>query len=593
MSSGHRIQSFSFLFLTVFSLFLIGGADAVAQKIKGFQSADPASLIVLRSLYVDFNRQVGVANDSVAQAAGLRQTIKSLHRQGYLEARVDSFESAVNGGRMWFHTGPVYRMVRLMFQPEDVAVLGAAGVKEKYFRKKPLAPAAFAVFYEEVLRWCANNGFPFASLYLDSISVEDGRMEARVVLDRGNPVLLDSALIKGDVNIADAYLYNYLQIKPGSPYNEAVLQRMSTRIREIPFLSESRPAEVEFTVDKARPVLFIQRKNASQFNGVVGVQPDNVNPGKVFVTGDIRLRLLNAFGRAELLDVNWSNPLPRSQDLKVKFSYPFLANTPLGVEGDLMLFKKDSTFLELNRQFAFRYFFSGLNSIRLFLGRKTSALISTDGYENATTLPSFADVGSNTYGLGFQYQQLDYRLNPRRGVAVDVQAGAGIREIQKNSRINPDLYENLNVRSTQYKADLQVDVYLPLMQRGVLNFGMLGGGMKAENLFSNELYRFGGLKTLRGFDEQSLQASTYLVGKIEYRFLLEQNSYLLLFYNQAWYEDRSRPALFTDRPYGFGAGITFDAKLGIFSFTYALGSQQGNPIEFRAAKIHFGLLNFF
>lgn len=577
----------------LFALLLFKGQEAYAQKVIGFQSADVSSLSVLRSLYVDFVRQVGGKDDSITQSVALRQAMKSLHAQGFLESRIDSCQITVEGRRVWFHTGPVYRMVRLHFQSEDVAILTAAGVKEKYFRNKPLTPAAYAGFYETVLRWCTNNGFPFASVRLDSISVEEGHVEARVVLERSNPVLMDSALIKGDVNIADAYLYNYLQIKPGTPYNEAVLQRVSTRIREIPFLSESRPAEVEFTVDKARPVLFIQRKNASQFNGVVGVQPDNANPGKVFVTGDIRLRLLNAFGRAELLDVNWSNPLPRSQDLKVKFSYPFLANTPLGVEGDLMLFKKDSTFLELNRQFAFRYFFSGLNSIRLFLGRKTSALISTEGYENATTLPTFADVGTNTYGLGFQYQDLDYRLNPRRGVALDIQAGAGIREIQKNSRINPDLYENLNLRSTQYKADLQVDVYLPLLQRGVLNFGMLGGGMKAENLFSNELYRFGGLKTLRGFDEQSLQASTYLVGKMEYRFLLEQNSYLLLFYNQAWYEDRSRPALFTDRPYGFGAGITFDAKLGIFSFTYALGSQQGNPIEFRAAKIHFGLLNFF
>ena len=98
---------------------------------------------------------------------------------------------------------------------------------------------------------------------------------------------------------------------------------------------------------------------------------------------------------------------------------------------------------------------------------------------------------------------------------------------------------------------------------------------------------------MRGFDEASLLASSYVVGKIEYRFILEQNSYLLLFYNRAWYEDRSREEILTDTPYGFGAGITFDTKLGIFSFTYALGSQQSNPIEFRAAKVHFGLVNYF
>ena len=107
------------------------------------------------------------------------------------------------------------------------------------------------------------------------------------------------------------------------------------------------------------------------------------------------------------------------------------------------------------------------------------------------------------------------------------------------------------------------------------------------------MYRFGGLKTLRGFDEASLLASTYGIGKIEYRFILETNSYLLLFFNQAWFENKGRETPVSDTPYGFGAGITFDTKLGIFSFTYALGSQQDSPIEFRAAKIHFGLVNYF
>ena len=81
--------------------------------------------------------------------------------------------------------------------------------------------------------------------------------------------------------------------------------------------------------------------------------------------------------------------------------------------------------------------------------------------------------------------------------------------------------------------------------------------------------------------------------KAEYRFILEQNSYLLLFYNQVWYEDISREVYFSDTPYGYGAGITFETKLGIFSFLYALGSQQGNPVEFRSAKVHFGLINYF
>ena len=163
----------------------------------------------------------------------------------------------------------------------------------------------------------------------------------------------------------------------------------------------------------------------------------------------------------------------------------------------------------------------------------------------------------------------------------------------RSGRLNPVVYDSLDLRNTQYKAEGMFDVYFPLFARSVINVGAAGGWQQSDNIFSNELFRFGGLKSLRGFDELSLNASTYVIGKAEFRFILEQNSYLLLFYNQAWYEDKSREELLSDTPFGYGAGITFETKLGIFSFTYALGSQQGNPVEFRSAKVHFGLVNYF
>ena len=46
-------------------------------------------------------------------------------------------------------------------------------------------------------------------------------------------------------------------------------------------------------------------------------------------------------------------------------------------------------------------------------------------------------------------------------------------------------------------------------------------------------------------------------------------------------------------PYGFGAGISFGTRAGVFSLSYALGSQRGNPILIRAAKIHFGFISLF
>jgi hypothetical protein len=44
---------------------------------------------------------------------------------------------------------------------------------------------------------------------------------------------------------------------------------------------------------------------------------------------------------------------------------------------------------------------------------------------------------------------------------------------------------------------------------------------------------------------------------------------------------------------GFGAGLTFETKAGIFGLSYAVGKQNSNPLDFRSSKIHFGYVNIF
>ena len=122
---------------------------------------------------------------------------------------------------------------------------------------------------------------------------------------------------------------------------------------------------------------------------------------------------------------------------------------------------------------------------------------------------------------------------------------------------------------------------------------MRGGSFISNPVFLNELYRIGGNKLLRGFDEESIFVSTYNVVTAEFRFLLSKNSFFQVFMDAAYVEDRTLDRFRKDFPYGFGAGNTFETKAGMFAVSYALGSQQGNPINFRSAKVHFGYYNLF
>jgi hypothetical protein len=88
----------------------------------------------------------------------------------------------------------------------------------------------------------------------------------------------------------------------------------------------------------------------------------------------------------------------------------------------------------------------------------------------------------------------------------------------------------------------------------------------------------------RGFNEESILASTFSIVNLEYRYLLEENSFLFAFFNGAYYENKAVNRNIVDRPFGFGTGMSFETKAGIFSISYALGKQFDNPIEFRSAN---------
>jgi outer membrane protein assembly factor BamA len=210
-----------------------------------------------------------------------------------------------------------------------------------------------------------------------------------------------------------------------------------------------------------------------------------------------------------------------------------------------------------------------------------------------STLPDYADVKTLTYGLGVKYEQTDYRFNPRKGYRVSTNVATGNKKIIKNPKINAALYEDVNLKSVLYNGELQADLFIPVMRQSTINIGLKAAGMQTEEVFLNEAYRIGGNNSVRGFDEESIYATSYGIANLEYRFLFEQNSFLFLFGNAAWYELDTEKSYLKDTPYGFGAGVSFQTKAGIFSISYALGKQFDNPLLLRAAKVHFGIVSVF
>lgn len=522
----------------------------------------------------------------------LRRITISLQNEGYLLTVLDSIQFDSMQARALLHTGRIYKWASLKKGNIDDEALARCGYNEKLYARAPFSPKETARLMERILSWYENNGYPFARLKLDSIVIKEESIAAVLLVNKNKFIKIDSIVNEGNARIKKSFLTHYLHVKEGGAYNENDLKQVSQRLKQIPFLKEVKPQLVKITETESKLFLYLDKKNASQFDGILGLQPQP--SGKTVLTGDVRIRLYNNIFRAgELFDLNWKRLQYQTQDFKTAITYPYLFKTPFGTDYSLSIYKRDTTFLDIQNNLGLQYLFKGLNYLKVFYRQKNTSLLSTAALASATVLPDYAHISTSSYGVGFFYENLDYKFNPRKGFSITTNASVGNRDIKKNPKLNDILYTNIQLRSTQYQADGNFAFYIPLVKYSTIKIGAQGGSVMGPQLFKNELYRIGGFKTLRGFDEQSIYASSYVISTLEYRFLFEQNSALIVFADGAWYENNSGGKYISDTPYSVGAGVSFETKAGIFQMNYALGSQFGNAFDFRTGKINFGLVNTF
>lgn len=567
-------------------LFLFACANAFSQKIElnilFNDTAIKSSKVITYSKYINLS----------ALKSEINQVINQLNSKAYLTASLDSILVDSTKYTAYLHLGDQFKWSYLKPVNIDEEVLSKIGFRDKVFNNKPFNQRQLANFLNETINHYENNGFPFASLSFDSVQIEGNTFKGNLILNKHHRYKVDSVLIYGTATISQRYIQNYIRIKHGDSYNEALIKNISTRIKELSFVEEKQPFKVVFNETESKIILDLKKKQASRFNGILGIQPNN-ETGKLRLTGDVKLNLLNSFKKGEEIVFNWRSIQENTQDLNTGFSYPFVLNTPFGLDYNFKLYKRDTTFIDVFNKIGVRYILKGNNYFSVFYQNKSSSLLSTKNFASLTVLPDYADISSQLYGIGVYFAKLDYNLNPRKGFSIAAEGAVGTKNIKKNNAIKESLYDGIKLNSSLYNTTSILDYYIPLKKRSVIKLSSKNGLTLNESLFDNELIRIGGLFTLRGFDEESIFANFYSIATLEYRYILEQNSFLYLFFDGAYYEKDNVKGYISDRPIGFGAGMSFDTKAGIFSISYALGKQFDNPILFRSAKIHFGFINYF
>ena len=526
--------------------------------------------------------------------------LPDLYKEGYLAASVDSIHLENGITQVWVYLGEQYNWGELM-PDSNLILLSDASFAKGWIKPGVLLNlASLQEAREKALQVLEDNGYPFAEIRIDSSYFLNNALNGRLRVIRGPLYHIDSLKVEGKIRISNNFLHRYLSIGKGDIYRRSSLQEISRRLSMLGYLKETKPWQLDLLGTGSSLTLFLEQQRSSRFNLLAGLMPANQQiGGKALLTGEAELDLKNGFGSGEELSVLWQQIQVKSPRLKLAFNKPYLFNSQAGFDFKFDLLRKDSSFLNLQGRLGLQYVKDPANVLKIFFQQNNSNLINLDTnlIKRIQRLPGMLDLRSSNIGLEWLLNRTDNVLNPRKGAELGLSFSGGVRTILRNNNLIQSsltkLYDSIDLRTTQFRFSSRFNKYIRIGRQATLKTGLQAGWLEGSRLLLNELFQLGGIKTLRGFDEEFLYASRYWIGTVEYRYLLNSNSYLYSFADLGRISRPLTAGRFTGTYAGLGFGISLSAGAGQLNLAYAAGKNNDMPINFRESKLHFGFISLF
>ncbi|MFD1615436.1 POTRA domain-containing protein [Gelatiniphilus marinus] len=530
----------------------------------------------LETKVIDSLNYLKTHNDYTSIILEVESIQNILFKMGYIENKLKGINK--NNDSVFtakFHLKKKYNNIYIYYNSSviDASVLKMVSDKvfDDYFVLPLNAIENSLVFINQK---ASEQGNPFSKLKLANIRTDKTNLKADLMIDsKEQKRTIDHIVIKGYVKFPKSYLKHYLKIKPGQTFNLNRIKQKTDMLNDLKFANQIKAPEVLFSKDSTTLYIYAEKTKSNAFDGFLGFGT-NENNNKLEFDGYLNLQLTNNLNFGESFSLLYKSDENDQKTFRTDLSLPYLLKSPIGVDLSLQIFKKDSTFTTVNQSAKLHYQINPKHKVFVGVRATTSNnLLSANNFQNIT------DYDSNFYTLAYRFlkRQNTNLLFPIK-TDLYIETGFGHREAtntkQKQSQYTIDAFSifNLNGKNSFY-------------------FRVNGSNLKSDTFFENELFRFGGINSIRGFEENSLLASLFGVLNTEYRYQLNNAIFIHSITDLAYFENKLTNNKEKLLGYGFGFGIL--TKAGLFKFNYANGKTENETFKFSNSKIHLSLIADF
>jgi hypothetical protein len=549
-----------------------------------------------------YGQQLGFANDS-AEIIALKkassntkeyrkQLAEKYQKKGFLLASADS----VAPDRILVSKGKYYDSVYVYWHSE----LG----EQEFQTDVP----GLLQYIEAYLTETENSGHPFSSVALSAAAQSDTLLAIKAKADPGEKYTLDTLMFK-DLEMSKRFLKWAADIHIGDPYNQKAIKLLQYKLASVDgFAVYGEP--VLRAVDKRMHVfIHAEKPIRDQLSGLVGLA--TVPNGRPVFTGEATGRFYNMFQAGVHAAFEWRSYKARSQELRISGSLPYLFGVPFNTRFQLAYEKFDTIYSAFTRGLHFRMPINKNSGLVVGASFTDRFRIYTDlsPVQQFRSLPENPPSRNSLYELGYEYRNMVPGKLNTRGWDLAANVGIGARRFVRDPEISgitwinaagnkENIYDSLDrigqLRATRYRISVKVQRYFEILPWLVLKTGLDAIQYRAPVIYFNELERFGGIKNLRGFNEQSIFASEFYMGTAELRFISGASGYLAPFYHFGWFKDGSNsttPA--SGYVQGMGIQTAFRTAAGILNMAWALGKSGNQPLGLNQSRFHLGISSSF
>lgn len=349
-------------------------------------------------------------------------------------------------------------------------------------------------------------------------------------------------------------------------FNKETVKELYDDINSYEFTTQTKYPEILFTNNATKIYVYIEKRKANTFDGYIGFSNDENK--KATLNGYLDIALLNTLHAGEQFSLYWKSDGNQQKTFNTKIEIPYIFKTPLGIKAQLNIFKQDSTFQNTKTAIDLGYYLN-YNS-KIYLGYQSTESSDIQNKNNLT----ISDYTNSYTTSTLEYKKIDY-LNdffPKKAFLIFT-LGYG----KRNTNNNPETAES----SKQFFANVNLSYNFELNKKNFININSQNFYLNSNNYLSNELFRFGGMNSIRGFLENSLQANFLSSILTEYRYVVSKKLYLHTILDHAIYQDLTNntdPNKIKNLT-GIGFGIALQTSNGLLKITLTNGTSKTQEIQ--------------